>query len=243
MKNCLTDANKQQINSYLQRISNILLINGGFLNNPGLYTGEMGIALFFARYARYTQNELYSDYSFDLIEKIQNNIHQETSIDYKQGLAGIGSTIEYLIQNNFFEADTDDLLEDFDKRIFSTYNLPFLPDEKLLGIGYYALWRMSGSCVQKDWIRQTILQPVEKNLHDRSVIPAWLQSCRKNIPPGMDVNSFDRFFEPDHTPKNYIFDISALDLGFLNGLAGLGLSLLTGLDGDDSCFSLFPNDF
>ena len=37
---------KKQIKSYLQ-ISNILLINGGFLDNPVLYLGEAGLILFF----------------------------------------------------------------------------------------------------------------------------------------------------------------------------------------------------
>ena len=68
--------NKKQNKSYLLRISNILMLNGGLLNNPGLYSGEMGLVLFFFRYARNTQNALYDEYGFDLIEKIQNSIHQ-----------------------------------------------------------------------------------------------------------------------------------------------------------------------
>ena len=62
---------KLTINSYLQRISKILMINGGFLVNPGLFSGEMGVVVFFARYARLTQNELYLDYSSDLIKAMK----------------------------------------------------------------------------------------------------------------------------------------------------------------------------
>jgi len=51
--------NEQQTKTYLQRISNILIINGGFIDNPGLYTGEMGLILFFIRYGRFTQEVLY----------------------------------------------------------------------------------------------------------------------------------------------------------------------------------------
>ena len=57
--------NEQLSKLYLQRISNILLINGRFSDNPGLSPGEMGLVLFFFRYARFTQNEIYSDYSFE----------------------------------------------------------------------------------------------------------------------------------------------------------------------------------
>jgi hypothetical protein len=140
----------------LQLISNTLLINGSFLDNPGLYSGEMGLALFFSRYARFAQNELFSDYSFDLIEKIRNSIHQETPVNYKQGLAGIGSAIEYLVQNGYFKADTDIILEEIDDRIFSFDNLPYLSIDDLLGIGYYALWRMAGNSTRKRSIIETI---------------------------------------------------------------------------------------
>jgi len=76
------EQNKDVINSYLRRISNFLIINGVFLHNPGLLTGKMGLAVFFCHYARYTQNEVYLQYSFDLIEKIQNNIYQKSFGNY-----------------------------------------------------------------------------------------------------------------------------------------------------------------
>ena len=74
------EQNEQQIKSHLQRISSTLLINGGFLDNPGLYAGETGLAVFFFRYAEFSQNGLYSDYGFDLLEKVQNRIHNETPV-------------------------------------------------------------------------------------------------------------------------------------------------------------------
>ena len=67
----------------------------------------MGLVLFFFRYARFTENELYKEYSFFLIEKIQNSIHQETPINYKHGLSGSGVAVEYLIQHGYIETDTD----------------------------------------------------------------------------------------------------------------------------------------
>jgi len=151
---------------YLQRIINILLINGGFLENVGLYTGEMGLVLFFFRYARYTGNGLYKDYGFDLIEKIQNRLHNETPIDYKQGTSGIGSAIEYLVQEGFIDADTDEILEEFDHRIFSMCNPPDLSIENVLSTGYYAIWRLSGNSAQKDNILTKILPPIVAIMSD-----------------------------------------------------------------------------
>ena len=96
------NVNAQKINLIIQQISTVLLINGGFLNNSGLYTGEMDLVLFFSRFARFSQNDLYSDYAYGLIERIQRRIHRDTPINYKHGLTGIGSVIEYLVQNGFF---------------------------------------------------------------------------------------------------------------------------------------------
>ena len=124
-------SNISEIQSSLQQISDVLLINGGLLCNPGLYAGDMGLVLlgtsnnterhservsecpkhkeiadqvcndgegidvvirsplFFTRYARYTQNDLYLDYAYDLTGKLQNNIDRKTPIDYKDGLIQI----------------------------------------------------------------------------------------------------------------------------------------------------------
>lgn len=220
---------EQNIQMALRRISNFLLLNGGFLNNPGLYTGEMGLVVFFTRYARYTQNEIYMDYAYGLMEKIQNRIHRETPVNYKQGLTGIGSAIEYLVQNDFFEADTDDILEDFDQRIFYTYNLSYLRVNEMKEVGYYAAWRLSGNSSQKDRIRKTILPQI-----NRFVAPALNET---KIPEWVKEKTSGRCLEL-MTENNFWTN----GPGLQDGLAGWGMSLLTGLDGDDSWFSLFPND-
>ena len=224
------ERSEQDIKMTLQQISAILLINGGFSNNPGLYSGEMGLVLFFTRYARHTQNDLYVDYAYDLMGKVQHKIHQGTPINYKQGLTGIGSSIEYLVQNDYFEADTDELLEDFDKRIFFTYNLSNLPVDELKDIGYYALWRMSGNSSKKDMIRQIIVPQIERH----SVFP---KLCRQNLPESFKEKTYGYCLELIEKKEFW-----SKDLGLQNGLAGWGLSLLTELDGDDSWILLLQND-
>jgi len=230
--------NKYEIELILQQISDVLLINGGFLSDPGLYTGEMGLVLFFSRYARYTQNDLYLEYAYGLMEKLQNRIHRDTPINYKQGLAGIGSAIEYLVQNNFFEADTDEILEDFDQRIFFTYNLPNLSIEEIMDIGYYATWRLSGNSVRKEIIRQAVLPQIEKAMRNKSINPAQSKLDQKRIPDAFEGKTFAHCLEL--ISKNEFWN---KDLGFRNGLAGWGLSLLTELDGDDSWIALLSNNF
>ena len=260
---------KLTINSYLQRISNILLIHGGFLTNPGLFTGEMGLVVFFSRYAHYTHNDLYADYSFDLTKKIQSIIHQKTPNNYMQGLTGIGAAIEYLVQYDFFEADTDDILEAFDKQIFAIENLNHLPVDELLGILYYAYWRIAGNSVRKNTIMKKVMPPVVGLLREKArqlkltipslsffrelienktigtsqdvpVLPLSLQVNRDEYPYGLEANVYNRFIE--QIPDEAFFKKNAFDLGLHKGLAGFGMALMTQLDGDDSWISLFPND-
>ena len=228
---------KGEIKLIIRQISDVLLINGGFLNNPGLYFGEMGLVLFFAKYARYTGNDLHLDYTYSLIEKIQNSLHMATPINYKQGLTGIGSAIEYMVQNGFIEADTDEVLEEFDEKIFYTYNLQYLSIDEIKDVGYYAAWRINGASVKKDPIKQTIIPQIEKNMHERSVVPQWRQSEKKTIQKCFAEKTYDRCLEL--IAKNEFW---TKDMGLQNGLAGWGISILTELDGDNSWLLLLPDE-
>lgn len=119
---------QQRIDDRLKRIANILLLNASFINNLGLLNGKMGIAIFFYHYARYTGNNVYETFAGELIDEIYEGINARSSIDFTDGLTGIGWGIEYLVQNGFIEADTDDVLEDIDEAVYQkilfqlTYN-------------------------------------------------------------------------------------------------------------------------
>jgi len=259
--------NEQKINSYLHRVANILLINGGFLDNPGLYTGETGLVLFFFRYARYTHNDLYREYAYGLLDKIQNRLHLDTPVDYKQGLAGIGAAIEYLTQNGYIEANTDEILEEFDDVIFSLEKIPCLPLDELPGIGHYALWRMAGDSIHTDMILKKVLPRLVSCINEKGRNPdveyrtaAFLKDitetenpgilsdmstvfrpCRNRYPYGFEINTFNRYLE--QFSNNDFVDPGMFDSGLQNGLSGFGMALITGLDGDNSWISLLPNDF
>jgi len=261
--------NEYKIKSYVQRISNILMTNGGFLDNPGLYTGEMGPVLFFFRYGRYTQNELFKEYAFKLTEKIQNSIPEDSPIDYKKGVTGICSTVEYLIQNGYFEGDSDDILGAFDDRLFSLQNLPRWSNEEVVSLAYYAIWRMSGNSSKKEVMRKTLLPEIVV------IMEGWRTSQAFTCPI-IDVlkevvNSGENgvaisYQRPSSHPlfcndnpfvsrlqnsaqfmerilKDDFFKSNKLDFGFPEGLAAIGMELLTMLDGDTSWTALFPNHF
>jgi len=114
----MTSEMHQKINYSLQRIANMLLLNASFITNLGLINGKMGIAIFFYHYAKYTNNEVYENYAGELIDEIYEEIKNRTSIDFDNGLTGIGWGIEYLVQNGFLEADTDEVLDDVDETVY-----------------------------------------------------------------------------------------------------------------------------
>ena len=140
IKNQLID-----IESQLRSIANMLLLNGTLENCPGLINGQTGVSMFFFLYARHTENQLFEDYAFDLIEQIKKKIHINSLADYETGIAGIGVGIDYFIKNEFLEVD-DDFFDDFDKRMYRAvmYDpwLDFSLYDGLTGYGRYWISRL-----------------------------------------------------------------------------------------------------
>jgi len=135
-----------EITCRLNRIENVLLLNSSFIDDLGLMHGKTGIAIFFFHLARATGNKIYEDYAGELIDEIYEEISVSTSWDFENGLAGIGWGIEYLAQNGFIEADTDEVLEEFDNRLFQAliYSTPQEVGllDGLAGLGAYFLKRI-----------------------------------------------------------------------------------------------------
>jgi len=132
----------------IDKIVETLIINGTLIEQPGLFYGKTGIAVFFFHYARQTNNTLFQNYAFDLIEEIQQQITVTFPARYDVGIAGIGTCFEYFLQNNFLEAD-DDIFEDFDARMYRAAFYEPYPDLSLeggiTGWGRYFIYRLKGS--------------------------------------------------------------------------------------------------
>jgi hypothetical protein len=154
-----------------QRINNTLLLNASFIDNLGLMHGKMGISICFYHLAWQTGNQIYEDYAGELIDEIYEEITANTPVDFENGLAGIGWGIEYLVQNGFIEADTDEVLEEFDNRIFKEliYNTP--QDIGLLngltGLGAYFLKRLQNPASNDEKIptltnKQTLIHLIDE---------------------------------------------------------------------------------
>ena len=148
----------------LSQITDMLLLNGTLTECSGLVYGKMGIATFFFHYAKYTSNELYADYSIDLIGEMLNQMHVNSPAGYEKGMAGIGVGIDFLIRNNFLSVEND-ICEDFDDSMyravmydpwqdFSQYN-------GLIGYGRYWITRLRYQ-VPSIQARECLLYIIEK---------------------------------------------------------------------------------
>lgn len=140
------------INQNNQHIINTLLLNSSFIDNLGLMHGKMGISIFFFLLARKTNIKIYEDYAGELIDEIYDEITADTPVDFENGLAGIGWGIEYLVQNGFIEADTDEVLEEFDNLIFNELVSSNIQNtdsiDKLIGLGLYFIKRIQNASTQ-----------------------------------------------------------------------------------------------
>jgi hypothetical protein len=138
---------KNNVSSRLERIANVLLLNSSFIDNLGLLTGKMGIAIFFYQYARYTDNTMFIDYAGELIDEIYDEINPGTTVSFEDGLTGIGWGIEYLVKNKLVQADTDEALAEIDNALYrSRINSPILikNGKDIFGYGLYYIARLIG---------------------------------------------------------------------------------------------------
>jgi hypothetical protein len=142
----MTDCDR--IAEQLRQLSDTLIINASFLNDIGLLNGKTGIALFFFHLAQATGIGVYEEYAGDLIDQLCESLHQDMSVHYTDGLAGLGVGIEYMIRERFIDADADETLEAIDNAIrhHILYHLPATPEicTGITGLGKYCMERQPG---------------------------------------------------------------------------------------------------
>jgi len=144
--------NPKSITSRKNRIVNSLILNASFMNNLGILNGKMGISICFYHMAKKYSNSIYFGYAEDLINDIYDELDPSIPLDFENGLAGIGWGFEYLVQEGFIEADTDEILKDFDNKIFQyfIYNTPnnLSLENGILGFAMYFFIRVKNSSSQ-----------------------------------------------------------------------------------------------
>ncbi|MCD7933609.1 MAG: hypothetical protein LUH15_20955 [Tannerellaceae bacterium] len=104
-----------------------------------------GGVLFFHEYARYTGEEIYNEYAYDLLMSVLNNLSKDIPIGFAQGFSGIGWGIQYLSSNRLLEADSEEIFEEIDRKIMEVDPLRMVDlsfDHGLAGIVFYITTRL-----------------------------------------------------------------------------------------------------
>ncbi len=198
----------------LRRITNNLIINASFLENPGLYHGKMGIVLFFVHYSRYTGMGLYDDFAGLLLDEIYEEINTWTPVDFENGLAGIGWGIEYLLQNGFMAGDSFAILRELDEKLQES-DLNRMMNKSLRngtgGIACYLQKHLSPDVIHKD---VCVLSA------------SFLANWEKYICPEYISQEMDLYSIVEHNSFKIETEVKKWRLGLDGGCAGYGLKMI-----------------
>ena len=141
--------NKCAIFTKEEKMLNHLILHANDVPNAiGLLDGKMGIALVLAHYARCSRKKKIEHAADFLVENVMNQLTTTVSIDFANGLSGIGWGIEYLIQNNYMKGRGADILQNIDERIMQfdvTRFRDWSLEKGLLGILHYVLYHLQGA--------------------------------------------------------------------------------------------------
>ena len=209
--------NKCAIFTKEEKMLNHLILHANDVQNAiGLLDGKMGIALVLAHYARCSRKKKIEHAADFLVENVMNQLTTTVSIDFANGLSGIGWGIEYLIQNNYMKGCGADILQDLDERIMQvdvTRIKDWSLEKGLLGILHYVLYHLQGA------------NKSELRVFDKPYLASWLSILKDNedlhklLQKGLDKEK--DFYKSDlhiFIKQQSRVDTKKLSLG--NGLAG-----------------------
>lgn len=208
-------------NLLLTRIANYLMMNASFQDDLGIYHGKMGCVLFFAHYSRYMGQLCYVEFASELLDEIYADLNERTPVDFAHGLCGIAWGIEYLVQQDFTQGDTGDILEDLNRKIMERDPLRIqdLSFEKgLEGIAYYIRVHTQSPYAKTKTIDTEYLSSLETALINGLIYT--------NMP--QKPASLPETLSQKMTTINIAEDakLSTYPLGMVDGLAGVGLKIM-----------------
>ncbi|MEO5991059.1 MAG: lanthionine synthetase LanC family protein [Ferruginibacter sp.] len=89
-------------------------------NNNGLFYGNAGEVILLYLLSKKFKDPLLSERAAILLNSIADNIADVESLNFDNGLAGIGWAIECIAQNNFLEMNTNEILEEIDDVLYKS---------------------------------------------------------------------------------------------------------------------------
>lgn len=90
----------------------------------GLSAGRMGYCLYFYRIGRLLNNSTYESVAEKILSRLLSDLKGQKTLDFSNGLSGIGLGINYLIKEKFVDGDVNQVLGDIDDLIFIQLGYP-----------------------------------------------------------------------------------------------------------------------
>lgn len=140
--------------SFLQSYGESLVKQSDSMLESGLWNGKMGAAITLFHLARITENNLYENAGFELIDTIYEDLSAEQFYSFGNGLLGIGCGIQYIINKGFVDGDSDEILSEIDRMAYGIVGQRFASDlslhEGVCGVGYYLFCRLKNKEIRDD---------------------------------------------------------------------------------------------
>lgn len=153
----------------------------------GLADGRMGFCIYFYYLSSVYTNTNYKKIAGELLDDIFENIDTISSIDVKNGLAGIGLGVDYLIKNNYVKGNVNVILNDIDDVIFKNLScskyIEKIDTLSLMHILYYLCVRLKSQKVgdENEYLfRELIIQTVN-NLYEHIDLSFYEEPFAYNI--------------------------------------------------------------
>lgn len=231
----LRDTMVENIDDFLINI--VTLMEKKIGNEIGLLKGDMEMIIFLFHYSRVANNhELYRFEAEKKLESILANIEPDIHYGLSSGICGIGWGIEYLHQKGFVEGDTNEILEDFDKKIVEINPKRIVNLNRDYGLGGIVLYLLARLyTIEKENKTNPFDKEYLKCVYNRicNVIELRTTTCdRINI--FLDFVNYYEHKEKIVAPE--VYDICCMsnplntplqDLNIgLQGIAGIGLKII-----------------
>lgn len=122
----------------IRKLTDYVLLNAYSVNSTGFYNGKAGLSLCLFEVARMLNDEYIEDHAFELLQEAL--LSKNGDIGFENGLSGIGYVLRYLIDNNFVNADFEELFGE--NKLNISNSLKKLSEKQLkegsfLTIGYF----------------------------------------------------------------------------------------------------------
>jgi len=146
-----------------------------------LFQGDAGILLFFSTLALTTLEEKYFEQAESILNDIFDKLEKEGTINsFASGLAGIGWVLEYMVQNDIVEANTNEILREADVIVYEWMieqqqigNYDYF--HGAIGAGFYFLKRVKSNKQLEKYVVDLLDLLMKNALIQENGFTKWVQ--------------------------------------------------------------------